>query len=439
MAKHDSEFKKAFWWLVGHDAEFLQRYHRMIHPSTWENPEDAWYLEQCLTYYDKYERPMTAKALKLLLAKKKDNDKFDKDMVEDRHGTEAPDEDSLDFLRDFADDWLRRRMSEVLMQDFADAIDDADANTIQDLLTTGLDRLSISSTDEPAIGAISNRAAMFEEIQAMWENGMAIPTGIDSIDAIMNGGARSGELCTFLAPPGHGKSQWLTYVSRTAWRAGNNVLYITLEMSEPWVALRFYAPILDTPARDVHHLESGDFERRMAKFLQNERLADIDFVIKRFPAQGASAGDIRQILNQHKDRGTPFDMLVVDYGDILAPIKKSENRKEAQWAVFTELRCIAVEYDIPVWTASQTNREALRKRTITIENIADDFDKAKISDCIIAQSQTAREKDVGEARLYMAKCRYNGQGEQVRVNLDFAYSNYSENTTGSAIDEDETP
>ncbi|MBI5947270.1 MAG: hypothetical protein HY875_03940 [Chloroflexi bacterium] len=87
---------------------------------------------------------------------------------------------------------------------------------------------------------------------------------------------------------------------------------------------------------------------------------------------------------------------------------------------------MAVALDIPVWTASQANREALRKRTFGIENVADSFDKVKIADYVIALCQDPTEKKDGVMRLAFAKSRNSGQGEEIPVKARFDLSRFEE-------------
>jgi replicative DNA helicase len=249
------------------------------------------------------------------------------------------------------------------------------------------------------------------------------------------GGSRPGEMYVYLAPPGHGKSQWLTHASRVAWTRNRNVIYFSFEMAEPRILQRFYAPIVKTPVTEIPFMKPDVFTRRVQRY-QKVNGVDARFVVKRYPDSGANVHDLTAVLDHFEERGVVFDLVVVDYADSVAPLKRTGNRRDDTNAVYKELRNLAVTRNVRLWTASQTNRLALRKKIITIEHLSEDFSKAMTADYIIAQAQTDAEKEVGEARLYMAKCRNNGQGEQILVNTDFAYARFVENTTGSRVGED---
>lgn len=431
MANRDQLFRRNLFWLAGHSDAFLKRYSKLLYPDSYENPEEAWLLEQCVTHYEKYKVPLPPEALQRLLDKKKDNSKFDKDTVVEFYETEAPDEELIPFLIDEADEYLRLRYSEVIAQEYVDTLGDGGTfEEVYEVLANGLTELSRSSDRSPSIMIGIDPLADFEAMSAMFElDGTEVASGIQAVDDVMQGGLRRGELGVYLAPPSHGKSQWLTFIGQQAWKANKVVLYISFEMSELRIAQRFYAGLV---MEDSNRLTVLPPERFVSRWAKAQKLygSEQPFIVNRFPDSGASANDVALIAKEHIADGRDIGLIVVDYADIMAPVKKTGDRKEDQANAYKELRNLAVELDLPIWTASQANRQALRRSVITIEHIADSFDKAKIADYIIAQCQTEEEKRVGEVRFFFAKCRYNGQGEQIRIDTDFSRSLFTQSESG---------
>ncbi len=438
MARGDTAFKSAFFWFVSHDAEFLDRYSRLIFPATYETAEVPWFLTQCLEYYEQYGRPITLKALEVKLAAMKDEDRFVKDKVIELFETEPPDEDSIDFLRDFAEGYLRRRQSEVIMTEYADALDKGDIDEIQAILDAGLKDLTATTGVEPAIVASKDTyLSTFEWIAAAYEDdSRAIPTGIPSLDSLLLGGARPSEMNVYLAPPNHGKSQWLTHVSREGWKRNKNVVYFSFEMGEVLVFQRFFSPLVQELVTKIPYAQPKKLAQRVGRYAKLHQL-ESQFAVKRFPARQANVRHIQDVLNYYEDSGLVCDLLVVDYADLVAPMRPAMDRRNDTTAAYEELRNLVVERDICFWTASQTNRLGLKSKVVKMEHLAEDFSKAMTADNIVAQSQTDKEKKVGEARLFLAKCRNNGQGEQILVDLDFPHATFSENTTGSTVGKEE--
>ncbi|MBE0611218.1 MAG: AAA family ATPase [Dehalococcoidia bacterium] len=430
--KNDKLYQKYLFWLATHDAEFLKKYSKIIYPGTYLNPEEAWLLDQAVTFYEEFGGPLDEEALAILLQDKKETDQFDKEFVLDLYERPAPEEPLRKFLLDYSDEYLRRRYSEVVVQDYADSlIAGGSAEDLLSILVDGVEELSRSSEGEPPFVANTDHVASFQLIADLF-NVDGLSTGIQAVDDIMMGGLRNGELGVYLAPPGHGKSHWLTHIGQRGWSQNKNVLYFSFEMSEARVLQRYYSRFVDVDSNRLPFEDPMRMAVRMTKYETKHEITS-KFIVKRYPDNGANVRELTACVKEFEADGTHIDLVIVDYADIVAPVKPTGDTKKDQTSVYKDLRNMAIELDIPIWTASQANRQALRKRRITIEHLADDFNKAKTADYIIAQCQTEDEKAVNEVRLYFAKCRYNGQGDEVLCDIDFSRSSFTENLTGSRV------
>ena len=197
---------------------------------------------------------------------------------------------------------------------------------------------------------------------------------------------------------------------------------------------RFFSRFVNVDSNKLPFEDPERMAQRMEKYVERHNSRS-RFIVKRYPDTGANVRELTACVKEFEADGTHIDLVIVDYGDIVAPVKATGDTKKDQTSVYKDLRNMAVELDIPVWTASQANRQALRLRRITIEHLADDFNKAKTADYIIAQCQTEDEKAVNEVRPYFAKCRYNGQGDEVLCDIDFSRSWFAENLTGTRAGE----
>jgi hypothetical protein len=433
----ETMFEKFFFWLATHDAEFMRRYAKSILPETYENVEERWLLSNAIDYWEKYRSPIEQDALTVLLDAKKPDPKFDKETVVELYEGEAPSDSLRQFLLDLSADFLRKRLSLAVMKEYVDSIERGSVEEALEVLNEGVLEMSRSMDGEETMGFFRDFDRAIGEITEMYEDdGRSVPTGIPKIDDIMQGGARPGELCVYLAPPGKGKSQWLVYVSREAVAANKSVMYFSLEMSRPRVNARFAAGLVDIDSNIVHQHKS-QIRRKIEKLTQKAGIT-ADFFVKRYPAGGVTVSELIAYVKGLQEEGHRIDMVVVDYGDIVAPVKKSERgRVDDQAAVYQDLRAVAILLDVPVWTASQANRQSLRKKVITIENLADSFDKAKIADFILAQCQTTEEKAKNLVRLLTAKVRNNGDGEFIWCQTDFAKSQFVETEPDREEDDDD--
>ena len=109
-------------------------------------------------------------------------------------------------------------------------------------------------------------------------------------------------------------------------------------------------------------------------------------------------------------RSIDVDMIIVDYGDLLRPVRYLKEKRNELESIYEELRGIAAEYEAPVWTASQTNRSGLNAEVITMESISEAFNKCFIADFIFTISRTIDDKVTNSGRLFVAKNRNGPDG-----------------------------
>ena len=103
-------------------------------------------------------------------------------------------------------------------------------------------------------------------------------------------------------------------------------------------------------------------------------------------------------------------MIIVDYADLLKPVKSSGEKRHELENIYEELRAIAQVYNCPVWTASQTNRSGLNAEVITMESISEAFNKCFVADFIFSLSRTIQDKQANKGRVFVAKNRNGPDG-----------------------------
>ena len=111
-----------------------------------------------------------------------------------------------------------------------------------------------------------------------------------------------------------------------------------------------------------------------------------------------------------KRRGENIDMIIVDYGDLLRPVRYLKERRNELESIYEELRGMAQMFECPIWTASQTNRSGLNAEVITMESISEAFNKCFVADFIFTISRTIEDKVNNEGRAFVAKNRNGPDG-----------------------------
>lgn len=254
-----------------------------------------------------------------------------------------------------------------------------------------------------------------------------------------------GELYTVMGLPNRGKTWWLLSIGKFAALQRKKVMHVSLEMSELKIARR-YAQAFFSMTRRKESFEvtvliaddKGRFEGYKRKKMRrrpaltdkgaidklkrrNQRLGNkLDrIVVKQFPTNQLTTEGLSAYLQMMmQEEGFHPDMLVIDYADLMKV--DTANIRVDTGRIYRDLRGLAVEHNIAVVTASQSNRSGEDQRILTMKNFAEDYSKAGISDNVITYNQTKEEEALGLARLFVVKARDEKRGQTVLISQ--AYS-----------------
>jgi len=202
------------------------------------------------------------------------------------------------------------------------------------------------------------------------------------------------------------------------------VLYISLEMSEDKIAARFDS-VMTLIGQNKLKSSLGLLQKRLGLF--NEKFPNSELVIKEFPTGLANINDIRSLLVQlHNYEDFIPDIILVDYLELLRPSRETLAEYQAQQRISEELRGLAVESGVLMWTATQTNRQGRSVKLITDSELADAYGKIRTCDFAISLNQTEEEFDDGQMRCYVMKSRNGKQRFVVPVSIDYSTLTMSE-------------
>jgi replicative DNA helicase len=252
-----------------------------------------------------------------------------------------------------------------------------------------------------------------------------VPTGIDELDKkdIFNGGLGAGEIGVIVAPTGVGKSHFLTMLGSNALRHNVDVLHYTFELSETAVGVRYDSNLCDIESNNV--IESKDKILDAYKGMKLGRL-----IIKEFPTNTASIYTIRSHIERLDVKGFKPGLVIIDYADIMRSTRQFDSLRHELKLIYEELRGFATEKHIPIWTASQSNKEGSNSDIVDLSNMAEAYGKAMVADVVLSISRRAHEKSTGWGRLFVAKNRAGRDGLVYPVKIDTARSKFS--ITGDA-------
>ena len=243
-------------------------------------------------------------------------------------------------------------------------------------------------------------------------NRAPISTGWDRMDEIVKGGLGKNELGVVIAPTGAGKSMVLVHLAAQALKQGKTVVYYTLELKDTVVGGRFDACLTGVPLNEMRD--------RKEEILSKIEGIDGSLIIKEYPTKSASVQTIKNHIEKLKKRGIEPDMILVDYADLLRPVRSSSEKRHELEETYEGLRALAQVYEIPVWTASQTNRGGLNAEVITMEAISEAFNKCFVADFIFSLSRTVQDKQANKGRIFIAKNRNGPDGMVFQSFVDWS-------------------
>ncbi len=229
-----------------------------------------------------------------------------------------------------------------------------------------------------------------------------VSTGWERIDDIVKGGLGKNELGVVIAPTGAGKSMVLVHLAAEALKKGKTVVYYTLELKDTVVGGRFDSALTKVPLNDL--LDQQDLIMDMIKDVEGT------LIIKEYPTKSASVQTIRGHVDRLIKKGMKPDMILVDYADLLRPTRSTGEKRHELEETYESLRALAQIYEMPVWTASQTNRGGLNAEVITMEAISEAFNKCFVADFIFSLSRTVTDKQANKGRIFIAKNRNGPDG-----------------------------
>ncbi len=374
--------------------------------------------DRYFTYHQKYKDFPTLPLLVSIIRDdlKTGNDTILRDQIVEylqriRHN---PNMGDLEYVKDKALDFCRKQAFRGALEEAVDLIQVDKFDSVMDLMRNAM---SVGTT--PSVGH-----DFFEDMEARFVrvSRSPIPTGIAKIDAkdILNGGLGKGEIGVITAPTGVGKSHMLVNLGCSALKAGFNVIHYTFELTETGTGLRYDSNLCQIPSNEVQ-----DRKDEVIEFYkeQGEQLGKL--MIKEYPTGTATVQTLRSHIEKLSLKGFIPQVLIIDYADIMRSSRQYDSMRHELKKVYEDLRNLAMEKSMPIWTASQSNRDSANSDIVGLENMSESYGKAQVADVVISISRKPAEKSEGFGRLYIAKNRAGRDGIVFPIKLNTAMSRFS--------------
>jgi archaellum biogenesis ATPase FlaH len=237
-----------------------------------------------------------------------------------------------------------------------------------------------------------------------------LPFDLEKFNTITKGGLVKKSLNVALAGTGVGKSLFMCHVAAGALTQMKNVLYITMEMAEERIAERIDANLMNVPLDQLENLSKDMFDKKMHK-LTDKGVGKL--IVKEYPTGAANSIHFRSLLKELKiKRDFTPDLICIDYLNICSSSRMksmggSINSYIMVKAIAEELRGLAVEYNVPIVTATQTTRSGFASSDVGLEDTSESFGLPATADLMFALISTDELEDLNQIMVKQLKNRYN--------------------------------
>ena len=403
LAKYGQSFQSKVVSALLTDNKFLDTISEITTAKFFENDANKWIINEILDYHTEYRRPPTLDVFKSQLSKV-DNDILKKTVVDQlKHIYTQVGNVDLDYIKnEFRNFCINQNLKNVILQS-VDLLQAGSYDRIKDLVDAAMKVGNETNLGMDYILDFDERA---NDLQRK-----TVPTKWEPINDLMDGGLGPGELGVVVAPSGVGKTWILTAIGAEAVRRGLSVVHYTMELSEHYVGARYDTVFTQIPSADLK--EKKELVKSKIKNLRGKLL------IKYFPPKGVTVKKLQQHIEKMTTMGNKPDLIIVDYADLLlSRSTKNDSTYQEQGGVYIDLRGMSGELEIPIWTASQTNRSAIDSEVIEADKIADSYAKVMNADFIMSWSRKSKDKLNNTARAHVMKNRFGQDGITFPCKMD---------------------
>lgn len=395
LSKYGQSFQSKVVSALITDNKFLDTISEITTAKFFENDANKWIVSEILSYHEEYRKPPTLDVFKSQLSKV-DNEVLKKTVVEQlRHVFTQVGNVDLDYIKnEFTNFCINQNLKGVILQS-VDLLKAGSYDRIKDLVDRAM---KVGQENNLGMDYIEDYDERTEDL-----NRTTVPTKWQPINDLMDGGLGPGELGVVVAPSGVGKTWILTAIGAEAVRQGLSVVHYTMELSEHYVGARYDTVFTGTPSAELK--DKKDEVKAKITNLKGKLL------IKYFPPKGVTVKKLQQHIEKMVTLDNKPDVIIVDYADLLlSHSNKSDSTYAEQGGVYIDLRGMSGELEIPVWTASQTNRSAIDSEVIEADKIADSYAKVMNADFIMSWSRKSKDKLNDTARAHIMKNRFGPDG-----------------------------
>lgn len=388
-----------------------------INPEYFENRHERVVFEEISKFIVSYEDLATKEILLIETEKRTDISEDTYKIVCDYVSKLDDSHIDLEWLIDTTEKWCKDRAIELALVECIQIADGQIEKKSKDAIPGILqEALSVSFDEHIGHDLIEDYERRYEYYTREEEK---IPFDIDYFNKITGGGLSKKTLTLIMSPPNAGKSLAMCSFASSFLASGKNVLYITMEMAEEKIAQRIDANLLNVNIGDLERLPLEKFENKVIKLSQK---TCGKLIIKEYPTTSAHVGHFKGLLNELalKKHFHP-DIIFVDYLNICASSRYKINSGVNSYtyikSVVEELRALAVEYNVPIFSATQNTRSGSTTSDPDMTDVSESFGTVMTADLIVALIKTDELDQLNQIQFKQIRNRDNDVTKYTRFRV----------------------
>ncbi len=390
-----------------HDEVYARKVLPFIRDEYFEERTDRVVFQQIAEYVKAYDGLPTKEVLHIEAEKRDDLTQDEFSLVENLIDALHESTSERAWAEDTTESWCKERAIYLALMksiQIADGQDEKHSNdAIPDILK---DALAVGFDQHVGHDYIDDSEGRYEYYHRK-EN--KIEFDLEMFNKITAGGVSNKTLNIALAGTGVGKSLFMCHYAASVLLQGKNVLYVTCEMAEEKIAERIDANLLNTNIKEVAELPKTIFEKKVNKLREKTQGK---LIIKEYPTASAHVGHFRSLLSELKLKKNFIpDIIFIDYLNICASSRYRSavnvNSYNYVKAIAEELRGLAVEFDVPIFSATQTTRSGFTSTDPDLTDTSESFGLPATADLMIALISSDELEELGQIMVKQLKNRYN--------------------------------
>ena len=390
-----------------YNEEYLRKVLPFIEPDYFNDRSERIVFQHITKYAAEYNNLITKEVLQIEIEDRRD---ITQDEVKNINGTINDLEDiecDFEWLSDTTEEWCRDRAIYLALMESIKIADGQDDKKNRDAIPTILsDALSVSFNRNVGHDYLED----YEERYELYNRKESrIQFDLEYFNKITKGGLPNKTLNIALAGTGVGKSLFMCHHASSVLLAGKNVLYITLEMAEEKIAERIDANLLNVNIQEITDLPKPIFESKVTSLAKKTQGS---LIIKEYPTASAHSGHFKALLNELAlKKSFKPDIIFIDYLNICASSRyragSNVNSYSYIKAIAEELRGLAVEANVPIFSATQTTRSGFASSDVDLTDTSESFGLPATADLMFALISTEELEGLGQIMVKQLKNRYN--------------------------------